>query len=322
MHAHPDRFHRSNVSRIGREEIARYRRGLMDVIVCCVSSDAAYHGGYTQKDGTEVERLRPGSYYELAPGEAFRFTRDRMAIIEQTARDDDVVLALDPAAALDARGKGQLSLIAALEGADGLEGSLENLRELHARGLRLLQLIHFRTNELGHSQNRPVEAGGLTRFGAEVVRECNRLGIIIDLAHASKRTLMDVLAVSTRPVVCSHTGVKALRNSDRHLTDEEIRAVADGGGVIGVWPPSGFRTIDEFFRHVDHVKNLVGVDHVGIGSDLRGTRTIPEFGEEANFRVFAEVMLAHGYTDEEVGKVMGGNFFRVWTKVAERIPSH
>ncbi len=316
MHAHPDLFHRANVSRVSREELERYRRGLMDLIVCCVSSDAAYHGGYVKKDGTAVQRLRPGSYYPLERGEAFRFTRDRLEIIVNTAGDEDVVLGLAPRDVLKAKRAGGLALIAALEGADGLEGSLENLRELHSEGVRLVQLVHFRANELGRSQNEPDKPGGLTEFGEEVIRECNRLGIIIDLAHADKQTVLDVLAVSTRPVVCSHTGAKALRSSDRHLTDEEIRAIAAGGGVIGIWPPSGFRTIDEFVRHVDYVKDLVGIDHVGIGSDLRGTRTIPEFGEEANFRVFAEALFSHGYTAEEVGQVMGGNFFSLWENVA------
>jgi membrane dipeptidase len=291
----------------------------MDVVVCCVSSDAAYQGGYVKKDGTEVERLSPGDYYELRAGEAREFTLERLAIIHKTTEDEDVVLALSPASVLEAKRKGQLSLVAALEGADGLEGSLETLRELHSQGLRLLQFVHFRANELGHTQTRPYVPGGLTDFGREVVRECNRLGIIIDLAHAHEQTTMDVLALSTRPVIFSHTGAKTLRSSDRHLSDEEIRAIAVKGGVIGIWPPSGFKTIEEVVRHIDYVKNLVGIDHVGIGTDLRGMRPVPEFGEDANFSVFAEALLAHGYTAEEVGKVMGGNFFRLWTEVAEGI---
>lgn len=317
MHAHPHQFHRANVSRISRDEINRYKDGLMDVVVCCVSSDAAYHGGYVKKDSTEVERLSPGNFYTLRPGEARDFTLERLAIIQKTTEDEDVVLGLSPASLLEARSRGQLALVAALEGADGLEGSLETLREFYGQGVRLLQFVHFRANELGHTQGKPYKPGGLTDFGKDVVRECNRLGIIIDLAHAHRQTTIDVIALSTRPVLCSHTGAKTLRPSERHLSDEEIRAIAAKGGIIGIWPPSGFKTIKEVVRHIDYVKNLVGIDHVGIGADLRGMRTVPEFGEEANFRAFAEALLAHGYTAEEVGKVMGGNFFRVWTEVAE-----
>jgi len=313
-HAHPSRFHRSNVERIEQEELDRYRRGLMDVVVCNVSSDAAYQGGYVKRDGTQVRRMRSTEEYSPQPGEAFAFTLDRFSRILKTTEDDDVVLALSPAGVLKAKEQGKLALLAALEGADGLEGSIENLRELYWRGLRLLQLVHFRVNELGYVQTLPA-AGGLKPFGEEVVRECNRLGIIIDLAHANTETIMGALEVSEHPIIFSHTGCKALHEGDRYVTDEEIRAIAAKGGIIGIWPSSSFPTMDDMVRHIDHVKQLVGVDHVGIGSDLRGMSYTPEFGEEANFRAIAEALLRHGYSDEEVGKVMGGNFFRLWKEV-------
>ena len=142
------------------------------------------------------------------------------------------------------------------------------------------------------------------------------MGIIIDLAHAHKQTTMDALNISEHPIIFSHTGVKALHKGDRYLSDEEIRAIAAKGGIIGIWPSSSFPTLKEMVRHIDYVKRLVGIDHVGIGSDLRGMRYTPEFGEEANFRAIAEALIAYGYTDEEVGKVMGGNFFRLWKEVA------
>ncbi|MCP4725891.1 MAG: hypothetical protein GY863_12685, partial [bacterium] len=87
--------------------------------------------------------------------------------------------------------------------------------------------------------------------------------------------------------------------------------------IIGIWPTSSFQNMDEMIRHIDYVKVLVGIDHVGIGSDLRGMRYIPEFGEEANFRAIAEALIEFGYSKEDVGKVMGGNFFRVWQEITE-----
>lgn len=314
-HAHPSRFHRANLPRIEQEELDRYRRGLIDIVVCAISSDAAYEGGYVKRDGTQIRRLRRGEYYELQPGEAFAFTLDRFSRILKTIDDGDAVLASSPSAVLGAKERAMIALIPALEGADGLEGSIENLRELHRRGLRLLQLLHFRDNELGCSQTAPYNDCGLTPFGHEVVRECNRLGIIIDLAHANTRTTIDVVAVSRHPVIFSHTGVKALYEGDRYLTDEEIRAIASNGGIIGIWPTASFGTMDVMVRHIDYVKELVGINHVGIGSDLRGMSYLEEFGEEANFRAIAAALLAHGYSDEEVGKVMGGNFFRLWQEV-------
>jgi membrane dipeptidase len=314
MHSHPSRFHRANVTRIEADELDRYRRGRIDLVVSKVSSDAIYSGRYVERDGTEV----PARQYRPRPGEAFAFMLDRLARIDQTIAQGAAVLATSPEVVLEAKARGRLALMPALEGADGLEGNLENLRALHDRGLRLVQIVHFRANELGHIQTYPYSPGGLRPFGRDVVREANRLGIVIDLAHANTETIMDTLQVSTHPVIFSHTGVKALEDRDRHLSDEEIRAIARGGGVIGIWPNGeALPRMDDMVRHIDYVARLAGVDHVGIGSDLRGMSSYTEgFGEDANFLAIAEALLARGYSDEEVARVMGGNFFRVWQQVS------
>jgi microsomal dipeptidase-like Zn-dependent dipeptidase len=317
IHAHPSRFHRANVPRIEREEIERYRRGSIDLVVSNVSSDAAFHGGYTAADGTSPRRLRGNDRYSLKPGEAFAFTIDRLQRIFRTVEAGDAVLATSPDAVLDAKRRGRLALMAALEGADGLEGSVEHLRELHRRGLRLVQLMHFLDNEIGVNQTPPHEERGLSDLGRALVRETNRLGIVIDLAHANTRTILDTLEVSTQPVVFSHTGVKALHQGDRYLTDAEIKAIAAKGGLVGIWPARVLGTIAEMVRHIDHVKRLVGVDHLAIASDLRGMSYIEAFGEEANFPAIVNGLLDAGYSDDEVGRVMGGNFFRLWRQVEQ-----
>ncbi|MGE5244124.1 MAG: dipeptidase, partial [Betaproteobacteria bacterium] len=257
MHAHPSRFHRANVARIEPDEIARYRRGLIDVVVCNVSSDAAFSGGYVTRDGTEVAR---GEHPRPKPGEPFAFTLDRFARIVRTVDDGDAVLATSPEAVLDAKRRGRLALLGALEGGDGLEARLENLRDLYRRGLRLLQLVHFRANELGHIETYPYSPGGLTPFGREAIREANRLGIIVDLAHANTETIVDALKVSAQPMLFSHTGVKALHDGDRYLTDSEISAIAAGGGVVGIWPNGeSNRTLDDMVRNIDYVRRLAGI---------------------------------------------------------------
>jgi membrane dipeptidase len=124
---------------------------------------------------------------------------------------------------------------------------------------------------LGHIQTYPYSPGGLTAFCREAVHEANRLGIIIDLAHANTETIMDTLRESSQPVLFSHTGVKALHDGDQNLTDDEIVAIASKGGIIGIWPNGELiPTMDDMVRNIDYVKKLVGIDHVGIGSDLRG----------------------------------------------------
>ena len=316
IHAHPSRFHRANIETIEQEEIQRYVNNSMDVVVANVSTDAAHDGGYVNKDGTRVGRLPRGEYYDIEPGFAWSFTLERFDIIMQTIENGYAVHGADPSVVQEARTRGMVTIIPALEGADGLEGKIENLTTLYERGLRLLQLVHFRDNELGFNQTPPYDPGGLTEFGKAVVAECNTLGIIIDLAHANTETIMDAIEASTKPIIFSHTGVKARIEADRHLTDDEILAIANDGGMVGIWPTSSFETIAEFVQHIDHVKNLVGIDHVGIASDLRGMSYLDEFGQEANFRALAQALIDYGYTDEEVGKVMGGNFFRIWEEVA------
>jgi N-acyl-D-amino-acid deacylase len=321
IHAHPSAFHRANVERIESAEIARYQRGFMDLVVANVSSDAAYQGGVTNRDGSRVARLSDNQVHPTKPGEPFAFTVDRFERILKTIESGDAVLASSPEAVLRAKRAGKLAIMPALEGADGLEGNLENLRVLHGRGLRLLQVMHFLDNNLGSNQIPPYEDRGLTELGKNMVREANRLGIIVDLAHANTRTIMDALATSTHPILFSHTGAKALHQADRYLTDDEIRAIASKGGVVGIWPAAAFRDIAGMVRHIDHVKKLVGIDHIAIASDLRGMIYLPAFGEEANFRAIAEGLMDAGYSDDEIGKVMGGNFFRLWQQVSRGAPT-
>jgi len=315
-HAHPSRFHRANIEKIEPEELGRYRRANMDLLVANVSSDAAFHGGYTNRDSTEVPRLQGDSVHPTKPGDGMAFTLDRLDRIFKTVADGDAVLADSPAAVLEAKRQGKIAVMAALEGVDGLEGSLDNLREIQRRGVRLVQLIHFLNNNVGHKQTEPFIDEGLTDFGREFIQESNRLGLIVDLAHANTPTIMDALEVSTQPMIFSHTGVKARHGGARDVTDEEIQAIAAKGGLIGIWPSESLGNMAEMVAHIDHVKNLVGIDHVSIGSDLRGMSYIPEFGEEANFLAIVDGLMAAGYTDDEIGKIMGGNFFRLWEQVA------
>lgn len=313
MHAHPSRFHRENVEGIAKEEIELYRRSTMDLVVANISSDMAYDGGYTNRDGTVVDKGR----YKPGPGEVYALAADRLARLQQTIDRGIAVHADSPAAVIEARRNGQVAVLPALEGADALEGDIENLYRMVDDGLRLIQLIHFRNNELGHTQTWPYSPGGLTEFGREVVREANRLGLVIDVAHANEETISDVLALSEHPVIFSHGGVRALTDHDRAVTDEQIRAIAGHGGVIGIWPHgSHLADVAEMVDYIEHVIDVGGIDHVGIGSDLRGiSRYVAGFDAEARFHAIAAELLAREHSAEDVGKVMGGNFFRVWQTV-------
>lgn len=314
MHAHPSRFHRENVETILPEEIEVYRRSNIDLVVANISSDMAYDGEYTNRDGSYVAKGK----YKPAPGATYALAADRLARLARTVELGYAVHADNPAAVLAARTHREVAIMPALEGADALEGKIDNLFKMHDNGLRLIQLIHFRNNELGHMQTWPYSPGGLTDFGRQVVRESNRLGLVIDVAHANEQTINDVLAVSQHPVIFSHGGVRAFTEHDRAVTDEQIRAIAEQGGIIGIWP-HGRHLVDvaEMVDYMEHVIEVSGIDHVGIGSDLRGISAyVKGFNEAANFHAIAAEFLARGYNDVDVGKIMGGNFYRLWKTVS------
>jgi len=315
MHAHPSRFHRDNVESILPEEIEHYRRSTMDIVVANISSDMAYDGNYVNRDGTEVKKGK----YKPEPGEVYALAADRLARLGRTIELGYAVHAGNPAAVLAARQTDDVAILPALEGADALEGKLENLQKFYDNGLRLIQLVHFRNNELGHIQTWPYSPGGLTEFGREVVKEANRLGLVIDMAHANHQTMMEILDLSIHPVIFSHGGVRKYTDHDRAVTDEEIRAIAAKGGIVGIWPHGRYiADIAEMVDYIEHVIEVGGIDHVGIGSDLRGvSRYVEGFGNEANFHAIAMELLDRGHSDEDVGKVMGGNFFRIWKVVTD-----
>jgi len=314
MHAHPSRFHRANVESILREEIEVYRRSNIDLVVANISSDMAYDGEYTNRDGSTVEKGK----YKPAPGEVYALAADRLARLSKTIELGYAVHGDTPRSVLEARQNNEVAIMPALEGADALEGDIDNLYAMHANGLRLIQLVHFRNNELGHMQTWPYSPGGLTDFGRLVVQEANRLGIVIDLAHENEQTISDVLGLSIHPVIFSHGGVREFTQHDRAVTDDQIRAISSKGGIIGIWPHGRhLKDVAEMVDYMEHVIKIGGIDHVGIGSDLRGVSAYVEgFGENANFHAIASEFLARGYSDADVGKVMGGNFFRLWQTVS------
>ena len=314
MHAHPSRFHRSNIDSISEEEIHRYKVHNINVVVASISTDMAYTGNYDTENGTV-----PEGQYKPASGQSFALTLERLQRIQNTFTKGRAVHADSPSLLLKARDEGNFAIIPAMEGADGLEGDIENLYRFYEMGLRLIQLVHFRANALGHIQSHPYSPGGLTKFGEKVVEEANRLNLIIDVAHANTETIKDVLEISKDPVIFSHGGLKALRDQDRALTDEEVILIAEKGGIVGIWPHGRYiESVTRMVDYIDHVIDLVGPEHVGIASDLRGVSKYSKgFGREANFSAIAEEMILRGHDDETVGKVMGGNFFRLWEKVSK-----
>ncbi|VIO76797.1 hypothetical protein CI1B_66750 [Bradyrhizobium ivorense] len=198
-----------------------------------------------------------------------------------------------------------------IEGLHNLEGNIDNLDLLYAAGFRMAGLTHFFDNEIGGSMHGTAKSG-LTPLGRQVVQRMEAKGMIVDIAHASHEAVADVLAMATRPVVSSHGGVQATCKVNRNLTDDEVKGVARTGGVIGIGFWQGAVCSLEpksVARAIAHVRDLVGIDHVGLGSDFDGSTTT---GFDASEIVaVTQALLTAGFSEEDIRKVMGGNVLRV-----------
>lgn len=199
----------------------------------------------------------------------------------------------------------------AIEGLHALDGEFDNLLRLYDAGYRMMGLTHFFDNAVGGSAHG-INKGGLTEFGQDVVAEMERLGIIVDLAHASPQLIDDVLALASRPVVVSHTGVKGTCDSTRNLSDAQLRAVAANGGLVGIAFFSEAICGDNvaaIVRAIDYTANLIGVQYVALGSDFDGAVGTP-FDVTGLPLITAELLRA-GYADADVEAIMGGNVLKL-----------
>ena len=219
-----------------------------------------------------------------------------------------------------ARNRRPIGVMFSAEGLQTLEGKRENLQKLHDSGMRMAGLVHFFDNELAgsmHGENK----GGLTKFGRTIIRDMEQKGMIVDIAHSSHATVADILKMARRPVVSSHGGVQAVCGVNRNLTDAEIRGVAATGGVIGLgyWDGAMCDTDPKTVaKAVRHVRDLVGIEHVALGSDFDGAVTT-RFDTSGIVQITQALMDA-GFTEAEIRAVMGLNALRVIRAGVEPMP--
>jgi microsomal dipeptidase-like Zn-dependent dipeptidase len=218
---------------------------------------------------------------------------------------------LDAVLRVRSRGRPLTGALLSIEGLHNLEGKRANLDRLYAAGFRMAGLTHFFDNELGGSMHGESK-GGLTPFGREIVRAMEDMGMVVDIAHLSHQGVAEVLAMARRPVVSSHGGVQATCKVNRNLTDEEIRGVARTGGIIGVgyWDGAICDTSPKAVAAaMKHIRDLVGIEHVALGSDYDGATTV-RF-DTAQLVQVTQALLDAGFTAGEIRAVMGGNAIRV-----------
>ena len=230
--------------------------------------------------------------------------------LDETRSWTDAFLATDSAAIRRNHAEGKLSYFHGVEGAHALEGKLTRVAELRERGVLFIGLVHLSDNEIGCSSSG--SDCGLTELGRELIGEMNRNGILVDLAHASTRTFFEALELTNLPPIVSHTGVRAVHDTWRNLADDQIRAVAGRGGVVGVMlAPPALRepSLEEAVRHIEHVVEVGGEDAAGIGSDFDGY--VDPAIDAAGLPALTELLLQRGFSEERVRKILGENALRV-----------
>ena len=209
----------------------------------------------------------------------------------------------------------------AIEAGEALEGKIGVLRVLFELGFRCMTLTWNQRNSLADGIWEKDSRGGLTGFGREVTVEMNRLGMLIDVSHLSEAGFWDILLLSKKPVAATHSCCKTLHDHPRNLSDEQLRAIRQNKGIIGINFYPGFLgqkpvTIDRVIDHIEHAANIAGIDYVGLGSDFDGINKTPQGLENAaQFPRLTARLVERGWKEGEIGKVLGGNFIRVLREV-------
>lgn len=255
---------------------------------------------------------------EAATAQAFK----TLAEIEQRiAHAPGVVLAQHPAQLYRNKLEGKLSVMRGIENGYAIGKDLQNVEKFARMGVVYITLCHNGDNDICDSARRSSQRhGGLSAFGRDVVREMNRCGLMVDLSHAAETSFYDALQCSTTPIVCSHASSRAMCNHPRNLTDDQLRALAQAGGVAQVTLYHGFlrleeegipATITDGVRHLMHMIDVAGIDHVGIGTDFDGDGGVPGCACASELINFTRLLLAEGLTIHDLQKIWGGNWLRV-----------
>ncbi len=303
-----------------------------DTILKVLSSRGAYRlGDLHATEHVDIPRLRQGgidvqffaAYIgpEYKPDRAVKRTLQLLDSLHQEldANQDTLKLILSTEDITSAQSNDQVGVLISIEGGEALEGDLACLRMYHRMGVRAVGLTWNERNQIAEGVGECRSGGGLTDFGVSVVAEMNRLGMIVDVSHMSVPGYFDVLAVSQHPIIASHSNAYAVCSHVRNLTDRQIRALAENGGVMGInFAPQflvdhGRADLDDVVRHIDYIVDLLGnSQHVGLGGDLDGIGKTPAGLEDASkYPALTDALLLRGYGEQDLINILGQNHLRV-----------
>jgi membrane dipeptidase len=268
-------------------------------------------------DGPILARNEAGALAAVRtpePGELYRHHLERLGWMDEIVANHALRRALSASDLEAAHNTGRPAIVADVEGLDFLDGKLERLEEAHQRGIRHLQLVHYTPNDIGDFQTGAITHQGLTEFGTEVIRACHRLGFVCDVAHATEDMAKQAVKVATKPLLLSHTALARSRAmgptalTGRQVTPDHARAIAETGGSVGIW--HFFPSLDKYVEGLKEMAEIVGVDHVSIGTDQHVTPgSVHDYTQWVHL---VAAMLRGGFTREEAGKIAGGNYMRIF----------
>ena len=251
---------------------------------------------------------------EPEPGFLYQYHLQRLGWVDELCARHGIRRVLTAADVKAAHAAGAPAIIMDIEGLDFLERKLERLEESYQRGVRTMQLVHYTPNDIGDFQTGAVTHNGLTPFGADVIRACNRLGVVVDVAHATADTVKQAVKATDRPLLLSHTALRGSKAQgetplvERQITPDHARAIAETGGSIGIW--HFFATPERYVEGLKEMADVVGVDHVSIGTDASSsTGLYPSYDD---FTALVNAMLRGGFTPADTAKIVGGNYLRIF----------
>ena len=218
--------------------------------------------------------------------------------------------------------KGRKSIMLGIENGLAIEHDLQNLEHFARRGVVYMTLCHNGDNDICDSAKGCNTHNGVSAYGAKVIEEMNHLGIIVDMSHASEKSFYDALDISNDPIVCSHSNCKSLCNVPRNLTDEQLKALADKGGVCQITLYHGFlrnngkeADIRDVMEHLEHAIKIMGIEHVGLGSDFDGDGGIKGLANSSDMLTFTLELMRRRYNNHDIARIWGGNWMRVMSAI-------
>ncbi len=241
------------------------------------------------------------------------------------ANSSHLSLARTPAHLYANKRAGRKSIMLGIENGLALGSDLGNVEHFARRGIVYITLCHNGDNAICDSARGNNTHGGVSAYGAEVIREMNRLGIMVDLSHGGEKSFYDALEISQAPIVCSHSSSRALCDVPRNLTDQQMRALAAKGGVAhttlyhGFLVKEGEASILDAIAHLEHAIDIMGIDHVGLGTDFDGDGGIRGLADSSEMMQFTLQLLRRRYSEQDIAKIWGGNWLRVMTQVQEKV---